>query len=117
VLSTPEPELTSDSEDEGWTTMTAEQYEKYMNSSSSEEDCTNESGPSDQASTGPVPREQPKKSAKRSITRSLTPLPFPREQENLTESEYLFIANDSLNFQNKRRHFGPDFRKQVQKIF
>ena len=117
MLSTPEPELTSDSEDEGWTTMTAEQYEKYINSSSGEEESTHEPGPSEQASAGPVPREQPKKPAKKSVTRSLTPLPFPREQENLSESEYLFIANDSLNFQNKRRHFGPDFRKQVQKIF
>ncbi len=84
MLSTPEPELTSDSEDEGWTTMTAEQYEKYINSSSGEEDSTHESGPSEQASAGPVPREQPKKPAKKSVTRSLTPLPFPREQENLT---------------------------------
>ncbi len=55
MLSTPEPELTSDSEDEGWTTMTAEQYEKYINSSSGEEESTHEPGPSEQASAGPVP--------------------------------------------------------------
>jgi hypothetical protein len=122
VPSTPEPEPpTSDSEDEGCTNMSAEQYEKYIDGhfSSGEEESTNDSvkNTSDLASTGPDPRELPRTSAKMQNTRSLTPLPFPREQENLAETEYLFIANDSLNFQNKMRYFGPDFKEQVQKIF
>jgi hypothetical protein len=88
--------------------MTAEQYEKYINSSSGEEESTHEPGPSEQASAGPVPREQPKKPAKKSVTRSLTPLPFPREQENLTESEYLFKTKGAildLILENRFRKF------------
>jgi hypothetical protein len=48
--------------------------------------------------------------------RAFTPPPFPRERENLAKTEYLYVKNDSLNFQDKSKHGGPSFLSQIKQI-
>ena len=71
---------------------------------------------SDQDDTSPDPDELPDYQETATTNRAFTPPPFPRERENLAKTEYLYVKNDSLNFQDKSKHGGPSFLSQIKQI-
>ena len=70
----------------------------------------------EQDGSNPDPVELPDYSDDEGNIRTVTPLPFPRERENLSKNEYLFLNNDALNFQDKSKHGGPTLRAQIELI-